>query len=61
MGFVGTHTHELGDHGTAAVFEQMVRDEERHADWFDSQLAAIERVGAAAYLAQQIEPSQGPA
>jgi bacterioferritin len=54
-------SHELGDHGTAAVFEQMVRDEERHADWFDSQLAAIERVGAAAYLAQQIEPGQGPA
>jgi bacterioferritin len=53
--------HTLGDHGTAAVFEQMVLDEERHADWFDSQLAAIERVGAAAYLAQQIEPAQGPA
>jgi len=43
------------------MFEQMVLDEERHADCFDSQLAAIERVGAAAYLAQQIEPAQGPA
>ncbi|HYG92755.1 MAG TPA: bacterioferritin, partial [Nocardioides sp.] len=45
--------HDLGDHGTAAVFEEMVRDEERHADWFESQLDAIERVGAQAYLAQQ--------
>jgi bacterioferritin len=53
--------HALGDQGTAAVFEQMVLDEERHADWFDAQLAAIERVGAPAYLAQQIEPAQGPA
>jgi bacterioferritin len=43
--------HDLGDHGTAAMFEEMVREEERHADWFESQVAAIERVGAAAYLA----------
>ena len=40
--------HDLGDHGTAAVFEEMVRDEESHADWFESQLDAIERVGAPA-------------
>jgi bacterioferritin len=45
---------ELGDHGTAAVFDEMVRDEEQHADWFEAQLGAIERVGAAQYLAQQI-------
>jgi len=46
--------HELGDHGTAAVFEEMVRDEEKHADWFEGQLDAIERVGIQQYLAQQI-------
>jgi bacterioferritin len=51
--------HELGDHGSAAVFEEMVRDEEKHADWFESQLDAIERVGLQQYLAQQIEPG-GP-
>ena len=33
--------HALGDHGSAAVFEDMVRDEERHADWFETQLDAI--------------------
>ncbi len=49
--------HDLGDHGTAAVFEEMVRDEERHADWFESQLDALDRVGTAQYLAQQIETS----
>jgi bacterioferritin len=46
--------HDLGDHGTAAVFEEMVRDEESHADWFESQLDAIERVGPQQYLAQQV-------
>ncbi|PVG81900.1 bacterioferritin [Nocardioides gansuensis] len=52
--------HDLGDHGTAAVFEEMVRDEERHADWFESQLDAIERVGAPQYLAQHIAAGEGP-
>ena len=46
--------HDLGDHGTAAVFEEMVRDEESHADWFEGQLDAIDRVGLPQYLAQQI-------
>ncbi len=52
--------HDLGDHGSAAVFEEMVRDEERHADWFESQLDAIERVGAQQYLAQQIGAGEAP-
>ena len=51
--------HELGDHGSAAVFEEMVRDEERHADWFETQLDTIHRIGISQYLAQQIEPG-GP-
>ena len=49
-----TECHELGDHGSAAVFEEMVRDEERHADWFESQLDAIDRIGLQQYLAQQL-------
>jgi bacterioferritin len=53
--------HDLGDHGTATVFEQMVLDEERHADWFEAQIDALERVGAAQYLAQQIDAGSGPA
>jgi bacterioferritin len=52
--------HELGDHGTAAVFEEMVRDEEKHVDWFEAQLGAIERVGAQQYLAQQMEAGEAP-
>ena len=52
--------HDLGDHGTAAVFEEMVRDEEKHADWFESQLDAMARVGVPQYLAQQVDAGRGP-
>ena len=51
--------HAIGDHGSAAVFEQMVRDEEAHADWFEGQLDAAERVGLQQYLAQQVA-TDGP-
>jgi bacterioferritin len=53
--------HALGDHGTAAVFEAMVHDEERHVDWFEAQVAAIQSVGAAQYLAMHVSPGEGPA
>jgi bacterioferritin len=46
--------HDLGDHGSARVFEEMVLDEERHADWFEGQLDAIARVGVQNYLALQL-------
>jgi bacterioferritin len=49
--------HEIGDHGTAAVFEEMVRDEETHADFFEGQLDAIERVGLQQYLAKLVSTS----
>jgi bacterioferritin len=52
--------HELGDHGTASVFEEMVRDEEKHADWFEAQVDAMARVGTAQYLAQQVDAGSGP-
>ncbi len=51
--------HDLGDHGTAAVFEEMTRDEETHADWFESQLDAVKHVGIEQYLAQMV-PTDGP-
>jgi len=51
---------DLGDHGTASVFDEMVRDEEAHADFFEGQLDAIQRVGIQQYLAQQIDAGAGP-
>lgn len=53
--------HALGDHATAQFFEDGARDEEGHADWFESQLDAVARLGAQNYLAQFIDPSAGPA
>ena len=51
---------DLGDHGSASIFDEMVRDEESHADWFEAQLAAIELTGLGPWLAQQVEPGTGP-
>ncbi|MBA4083869.1 MAG: bacterioferritin, partial [Kytococcus sp.] len=53
--------HELGDHATASIFEEMARDEERHGDWFEAQLDAIARVGLENYLAQQVDVGVNPA
>ena len=52
--------HALGDHGSAAVFEEMVLDEEKHADWFEAQIEALMRVGLPQYLSQQIDASSSP-
>lgn len=55
-----TECHALGDHASAAIFEEMARDEEKHADWFESQLDAISRISIQQYLAQQMEPGSAP-
>lgn len=54
-------SRSLGDNGTASVFDAAVREEEDHAEWFESQLEAIKAIGIAAYLAQQVEPGASPA
>ena len=45
---------EAGDDGSKALFEHMIADEERHADFLEAQLHAIKEMGIANYLAQQI-------
>ena len=49
--------HDLGDHGTASLFEAMVLDEEKHADWFEAQIEALMRIGLPQYLSQQLDTS----
>lgn len=44
-----------GDHGTRALLEKILTDEEEHVDWLEAQLYQIEQVGLPNYLAQQIE------
>ena len=51
---------ELGDSGTGAIFEAMVLDEEKHADYFETQLDAIRLVGLERYLSQQLGAGSGP-
>jgi bacterioferritin len=46
---------DSGDGGTKALFDGMIRDEERHADFLEAQVHAIKEMGIAAYLAQQLE------
>ncbi len=45
---------EARDDGSKSLFEGMIRDEERHADFLEAQLHSITEMGAANYLAQQL-------
>ena len=42
------------DDGSKALFECMIKDEERHADFLEAQLHSIKEMGIANYLAQQL-------
>ncbi|RMH43250.1 MAG: bacterioferritin [Deltaproteobacteria bacterium] len=43
-----------GDHGTRDLLDDVLVDEEEHADWLEAQLNLIDQVGLEAYLAEQI-------
>ena len=44
----------LEDHGTRELLVGLLRDEEHHADWLQTQLALLESLGEANYLSQQL-------
>ncbi|MDT0264945.1 bacterioferritin [Streptomyces sp. DSM 44915] len=46
---------EKGDITSAKIFEAILRDEEHHIDYLDTQLELIEKLGEPLYIAQQIE------
>jgi len=46
---------DAGDAGTKDLFESMIKDEERHADFLEAQLHSIKEMGVGAYLAQQLK------
>ena len=46
---------ERGDHGSRELLEKILAGEEEHADWLESQLDAVERVGEQLYLAEQLK------
>lgn len=45
---------EVGDNGTKAILEQILKDEEEHIDWLEVQQDQIEQMGLQLYLAEQI-------
>ncbi len=49
-----THCEQVGDFGTREMLEDMVREEEEHIDWLETQQETIRQVGIEHYLAQNI-------
>lgn len=45
----------IGDNGTRALLESILKEEEEHVDWLEAQLGLIEEIGVENYLARQIE------
>ena len=49
---------DRGDNGTAELLEEILVDEEEHADWLEAQLTLVEQVGIQNYLAQQVKKEE---
>ena len=49
-----THCASVGDYTTRSILEGMVREEEEHVDWLETQLELISQIGLELYLNQQI-------
>lgn len=47
----------LGDNGSRDLLENILKDEEGHANWIEAQLTLIAQMGEAHYLAQQVKTS----
>jgi bacterioferritin len=45
---------EAGDNGSRELFIKLLRDEEGHVDWFETQVSRIKEMGLENYLAQQM-------
>ncbi|MGA7560709.1 MAG: bacterioferritin [Terriglobales bacterium] len=45
---------EVKDDGSRALFERLIKDEERHVDYLEAQIHSIKEMGIANYLSQQL-------
>jgi bacterioferritin len=45
---------EVGDNGSRELFVEILRGEEEHADWLETQLDVVKKIGENAYLAEQL-------
>ncbi len=50
--------NRVGDNGTAELLEDILEDEEEHANWFEAQLSLVQQVGLQNYLAQQLRKEE---
>ena len=50
---------QAGDNGSAELLEDMLDDEEEHANWLEAQLSLVEQAGLQNYLAQQMREEDG--
>jgi len=44
----------LGDNGTRALLEAILKDEEAHVEWLEAQIGIVKEIGVENYLAQQV-------
>lgn len=47
-------TRAQGDNGTRSLLEHILKEEENHVDWLETQLGLLKDVGEDNYLAQQL-------
>jgi bacterioferritin len=45
----------VGDNGTRDLLEEMLEEEEEHADWIETQQEAIKQIGLERYLSEQLK------
>jgi bacterioferritin len=45
---------DAGDNGSRELFERLLKDEEEHVDFLETQLQLIDQIGYEQYLAQQM-------
>ena len=52
------HCTKVGDFTTRHKLEDMVKDEDEHIDWIETQLETIKQVGLENYLSEQIKKEE---
>jgi len=45
---------EVGDNGTRELFESILKEEEVHIDWIETQLDQVKQMGIQNYLVEQL-------
>jgi len=50
-----TYMRSIGDDTSANIFESILKDEEQHVDYLETQLELIERIGLPLYISTLIE------